>query len=805
METSPELRDSASVDTRYTQNRELSWLRFNRRVLCEAETPTTPLLERLRFLSIVCSNLDEFFMIRVGTLHDMAGAQEPIIDNKSGMTPQQQLKAIMQTCVDLYVDMDHTYVMLMNELYSADVVELEVDDLTAAEQSEVRKLFRNLIFPVLSPQIIDWSHPFPHLTNLATHTVFRLRRIERDPYADNEAPRFWGQEPSVQTDSIGIISIPEILPTIISLTPDCRRFIRTEKLVLAYAAEIFLHYKIEESLVIRVTRNGDVSPDDDDYIEGDDDFRDLMKRILDKRKRLAAVRLEVDRTPSPYLGSFLTARLQLSTDRVFVTRSLMRPALADAIIDKVSVAMRAEHSFPPFTPQEATAVDADRSIMEQLRERDLILSYPYESMDPFIRLLREAVSDPDVLSIKITIYRLAAVSKVAEQLAAAAEQGKEVVVLLELRARFDEKNNIDWSSRLESAGCRVIYGMDGYKVHSKICLITRMSDGQIETFTQIGTGNYNEKTARQYTDFSFMTSRQDIGRDGVAFFNNMLIGNLEGQYERLLVAPLSLQEGLGRLIRREIERAERGETALIRLKLNSISDRRMLDLLQEASAAGVKVDLMVRGICCILPGIEGLTENIRIQSIVGRFLEHHRVYCFGAGEDSDIYISSADWMTRNIRRRVEIACPIDDPEIRKFLLEFMSVCFADNIKGRRMLPDGSLTEMTPEEVDREQLPPAAIAVAQGELPAQQWFMRTAIADAEAKAKELKAERADELDRRAAARLAHTRRRIGAVVPEDASATEDPIPAPSTVALKTETSFWRRFRKAFERWFGGAGE
>ena len=516
--------------------------------------------------------------------------------------------------------------------------------------------------------VVDGHHPFPHLPSKSLTVVLTLRQ--------GEERRF------------GLVPIPRALPPFLQLEETGLRYLLTEQVVLACADRLFDTYQVEEKHVISVTRNADISPEDEDYDVGED-FRAHMLKVLKKRARLAPVRLELQGKPSEELLDYLCSRLGLSREYVFTCKAPLAMGYVYALEGKLPPESAAALCYPKYTPQWPASLHRGEKMIPQILRRDTLLFYPYHSMEPFLHLVREAANDPDVLSIKITIYRLASTAKLVEYLAAAAENGKEVTVLMELRARFDEQANISWAQRLEEAGCTILYGFEHYKVHSKICLITRREKGRIQHITQIGTGNYNEKTAKLYTDFCLMTASPAIGADATAFFQNMSTSNLEGEYRQLLVAPHSLKIRLLERMDEEIEKARRGERARIFIKVNSVTDRELIDKLAQASQAGVPVTLNVRGICCLRPGVPGLTDNIRVFSVVGRFLEHPRIYAFGVGEEASLYIGSADLMTRNTERRVEIACPVLDPAVRRQIKHYVELYCSDNVKARDLQVDGA--------------------------------------------------------------------------------------------------------------------
>ncbi len=649
----------------YTQNRELSWLRFDERVLLEATDPTVPLLEQLKFVSIFTSNLDEFFMIRVGSLHDMSLMDVRSIDAKSGLSPAEQLTAIFAAVRPLIAQRDAIWADLCARLAPHGIHALTLDRLPKQDRAFARRWFEDEVDPLLSPQIVDSHHPFPHLANKVLHVGVRLR--------GKRGERF------------GVIPLPAAVPEVLFLPGDDVRWIGTGDLLLDQVSRIFQGYKVVEAALFCVTRNADITPNDEAF-EVDEDFRTQMKKLLRSRTRLAPVRLELDRPISATFQGYLCDRLRLTPEQVFPSTSPLKLSWAFSLADRLTPAQRRRLTYPPFTPQRTDALVPGENVLRQVLKHDVLLSYPYESMDPFLQLLREAAEDPAVLSIKITIYRLASRAKLVEHLCAAAENGKDVTVMIELRARFDEQNNIDWSQQLEAAGCRILYGFDAYKVHSKVCLITRKDRSGVTYLTQIGTGNYNEKTATQYTDLSYLTADPEIGADAATFFKELAIGDLEGTYRRLLVAPNAMKDRLLQLIDREIAK---GPDGYLYFKLNSVTDLTLIRKLREASCAGVRIDMVVRGICCLLPEVPGETENIHIKSLVGRYLEHARIYCFGRGEDELLYLSSADFMTRNMDRRVEVACPVLSKAAREKIHRIMEVQDRDDVKARQLCADGT--------------------------------------------------------------------------------------------------------------------
>ena len=650
----------------YTQNRELSWLRFDQRVLEEARDKSVPLLERMKFVAIFTSNLDEFFMIRVGSLYDMVQTDEKHRDSRSGMTPQEQLDAIYEAVAPLYKERDKTYTEIKKELSPYGICGLDFKELEADEKKYVKKYFKEQILPVLSPQIVDSSHPFPHLLNKDIYVTASLNKKEQ---------------------MLGIVPVPTYVSDILMLPGHDIRYIRMEKVIMEYLHLVFDQYEVSDPNYICVTRNADVSPNDE-ALEVTDDFRKLMQNTLHKRRRMAVVRLETAEKLSAKMQEYFCEKFKITPAQIFRTKMPMKLDYMFSIAGNLPESMKRSLVYEPFSPQKSAHVQ-EGSMLKQVKKQDILLFYPYESMDPFLKLIKDASADPNVMTIKITIYRLAKKARLVEYLCAAAENGKEVTVLIELRARFDEQNNIDWSERLEEAGCRVIYGFDGYKVHSKICLITYRNRNEIQYITQVGTGNYNEKTAAMYTDLSLMTADPRIGQDAAEFFKNMSIGNLQGSYQYLIVSPVSLKSSILQMMDEEIRKGKDGR---IVMKMNSVTDVDFIRKVSEASCAGVRVDLIVRGICCILPGVPEHTENVRVMSVVGRYLEHPRIFSFGTGKEQKIYIGSADMMTRNTEKRVEVACPVLDEQIRRQINHDLKVMLSDNVKARVMQKDGTYTK-----------------------------------------------------------------------------------------------------------------
>ena len=658
------------IDTSYTQNRELSWLRFNERVLEEASDPTVPLFERLKFCAIFTSNLDEFFMVRVGSLVELSLFKDDNCDNKSFLKPSEQLTQIFAATHKLYPRRDLVFRRIESLLSHAGIQRTHAPRLRDIERRFLDEYFHESIFPILSPQIIDLHHPFPHLLSKRLYIAVLLKGKKKC--------------------TLGIIPVPESIPQIIRLPGRKLRYYLSEELLLSCAGEIFSMYSVIDKAVIRVTRNADISPDDEAPDVGES-YLQHMRSTLRKRRSLAPVRLELQTSEESLLVDYLKKRISLKRNQIYTCKAPLDLSYVFALENECSALDKAQLFYPPFQPQSAALSASGKSLLDEVQKKDLLLFYPYQSFDTFLQLIREAAYDENVLSIRITIYRMGNHrAKLMSYLMAAADNGKDVTVIMELKARFDEANNILWSETLQDAGCRILYGFEGYKVHSKICLITRRINGTLCYTTQIGTGNYNAKTAGMYTDLCLITSDRNIGRDADMFFKNMGIGNLEGKYQRLLVAPVNLKPALLALIRMEQAKAEQNQPARILLKMNSLTDRDLIDALQQASAAGVEIDLIVRGICCLLPEIPDKTRHIHIRSIVGRFLEHSRIFCFGSETESRrIYISSADWMTRNTEHRVEIACPIEDETLRAQIMDSLAIMLADNVKARRLQPDGS--------------------------------------------------------------------------------------------------------------------
>lgn len=648
-------------------NRELSWLKFNERVLEEAENPEVPLCERLTFASIYQSNLDEFFMVRVGSLYDQTLLDKKICENKTGMTSQEQIDAILKQTKLINKRKENVYEELMARVAEQGIRILRFNELDEDGARYLEGYFKSEIAPLISPTVIGRRQPFPFLKNKEIYAVAVLGAKGKK-------------------DRLGIIPCTSnIFGRLIAVPGMSGTYMLAEELILHFAPVVFKGYKIKSKSLLRITRNADI--DADALYDEDLDYREFMAGLIKQRKKLAPIRLELSRDMDKKGIAVLCEYLELDENHVFMSSTPLDLSFVFQIQDLLR--KNPELYFPKRTPQKSDQFQDGKSIIAQIKEEDKLLSYPYESIRPFLHLLTEAAEDPDVISIKMTLYRVAKQSKVVEALIEAAENGKEVVVLVELRARFDEENNIEWSRRLEDAGCQVIYGLDGYKVHSKLCLITRKNAGQVEYITQIGTGNYNEKTSRLYTDLSLMTSNVEIGLEASNVFQALSKGEVVEHTRHLLVAPKCLQNKVLDMLDEEIAHARNGEEAYAGFKLNSLTDKKIIDKLIEASEAGVKIDMIIRGICCLIPGVEGKTENIRIISIVGRFLEHSRIYIFGSKERRKYYIASADFMTRNTVRRVEVAAPVYNDKLKTKLQEMFDVMLSDNQKARKLEADGN--------------------------------------------------------------------------------------------------------------------
>lgn len=660
----------------YTQNRELSWLRFNQRVLEEAGDHSLPLLERLKFVSIFSSNLDEFFMVRVGSLVDMSQVSPDELDNKTGWNAEEQLAKVYEAVHNLMPLKSFIYQELQRDMNERGICDLSASQLTKTDRQYIQDYFAINVLPVISPMVIDSRHPIPHLINKNLYVTAFLTNSKGKSF-------------------IGLATVPTSLDPYVKLPGPGLRYIRTENIIREFISSLFDLYTIQESCVISVTRNADINFDDDKFDDNEENFLERFSQMLRLRNRLSVVRLEISDSISRKFMNKLEELVGVDKEQVFQDPCPLNMKYVFGLSELLPSEEAAEMLYEPYTPRWPEDLSPSENMIEQIQRRDRLLFYPFDSVDPFLRLLMEAAERPDVISMKITLYRLATSSKVARALCHAAENGKEVIVLMELRARFDEANNIAWAKVLEDAGCTVMYGVEDYKCHSKLCLITMNTRGKLNYITQVGTGNYNEKTNAQYTDLSLMTASREIGEDATAFFQNMMVSNLDGHYKHLLASPTGIKPALIKMIDQQIQL---GPDGYICIKANSVTEREIIDKLMEASCAGVEIHMIIRGICCILPGVKDYTENIHVVSIVGRYLEHARIYCFGRGDDCKLYISSADLMTRNLNRRVEIACPVYDQNLKKKLKWILNVQLHDDVKSSTVLPNGLYKRNRPSSV-----------------------------------------------------------------------------------------------------------
>lgn len=647
-------------------NREYSWLKFNERVLEEACIRSgNPLIERLKFLSIFTTNLDEFYMVRVGILSNYVKFFKKYIDNKTNLTAQEQLDGIFRITKKLYAKRDTVYDQTVFELEEKGIVIKQVKELSQDEKKKLKKYYKKNIFPLLSPQVIDVWHPFPFLQNKKLYV---------------------GVEISGKKDSkfIGIIPVPNLINRLVPLEDAENTYVLLENVIESFADEIFTMYKVQDATVLCVTRNADIEVEyelnDDDSL----DYRQYMKKLMKGRSKLAPVRLEFQKKMSKFFVMYFLKHLDISEKQLFHSKAPINMSFAFALEDMVSAELKEKLVFTPFKPKEDIELVRDKKLADRIFKQDLFFHYPYDSMRPFLNLMKQAALDERVQSIKITLYRIAKDSQLANSLIEAAENGKEVTILMELRARFDEENNIEWAQRFEEAGCKVIYGADRYKVHSKICMITYQEKGSIRYITHVGTGNYNEKTSRIYTDFNIITADETIGADADNFFKNMAVNNFKGEYAKLWIAPFGFKQNIIAHIENEIAKADRGEPAKISIKCNSFTDLEIIDALIKASQHNVPVTLIVRGICCLVPKVPDFTANIKVISIVGRFLEHSRMYSFGVGEEQIMYISSGDMMTRNTENRIEICCPVENRGIKEKINRIIEIILKDTVKAREL-------------------------------------------------------------------------------------------------------------------------
>ena len=663
-------------DYSYTQGREVSWLHFDERVLDESLDETVPLFERLKFVSIFGSNLDEWFMVRIGSLSDLSRLKHQPRDIRSNETPSEQIEHALSILPGLLEKQASAFSGIEANLAGAGLTRVRTADLTDVDLRQIAHYYKHYIAPIISPMIVDPRHPFPNLKNGRLYAICSLDGTDEEGL-------------------LGIVEVPHSLPRVVELpsTPRNWRYVLLEDVILSRLGDCFGNYEPTSSAVVRVTRNADVDPDEGSDV--DEDYRQHMKAVLKRRLRLQPVRLEIDRDLSSEVEAYISDALHLESSHVFHTNMPLDLGYVFGLEDHIPQESRDRLLYEPAEPQDSPMVDPKLPMREQVEDHDILLFYPYESMSPLLRLLREASVDDSCISIKITLYRVAKQSRLCESLIAAVENGKEVTVLMELRARFDEANNIAWAERLESAGCTVIYGTEGFKCHSKICQITYHDHRQAKRITCLGTGNFNEKTARLYSDFMLLTAHEGIGDDGNAFFRNLSLGNLYGTYQHLGVAPSSLKPLVMRGLDREIDRARRGEPAQVFMKMNSLTDRDVIDKISEACQAGVAVVMIIRGITCIKANIPGRTEGLVIRQIVGRFLEHARVYAFGVETDL-VYLSSADMMTRNTEHRVEIAYPVLDDHCRSLVMQYVNLQLADNAKARQLTSEGTWEKVTPE-------------------------------------------------------------------------------------------------------------
>jgi len=654
------------------ENRELSWLKFNERVLDEASDKDVPLCERLSFASIFQSNLDEFFMVRVGSLHDQMLFSETKRESKTNMTAGEQLSHIFKAARDLTRKKDHTYRHLMDELKEYGVELLNFSDIEYEDAVYLENYFKEQIMPILSPQVVGKKQPFPFIKNKEIYAVALLG--------------------SKSNEKVGLVPCSNgILKRLISIPSERNKYMLVEELILHFMPIIFEKYQIKSKSLIRIIRNADI--DVDEAVDDEDtDYRDMMEKLIRQRKKLCPVKMEYSRVLDEKIIHNLCKELNLNHEQIYYSESPLELSFVFGLQD----ALRNNKNlfYERHIQKNPSWYVSGKPVISQVEEADRFISYPYESMQPFIRMLQEAGEDEKVVSIKMTLYRVAKNSQIVESLISAAENGKEVVVLVELRARFDEENNIEWSRRLEDAGCRIIYGLDYTKVHSKLCLITYREEGQIKYVTQIGTGNYNEKTSKLYTDLSIITANKQIGMEAAYVFTRLCMGEFVDETNYLLVAPKCMKSKILNYMDKEIEIARNGGKAYVGAKINSLTDKEIIDKLIECSKAGVRVEMIVRGICCLIPGVKGHTENISVISIVGRYLEHSRVYIFGTPDRDNIYISSADFMTRNMERRVEIAAPIYDDSIKTRIRNMFHIMECDTVKARQLCSDGNYVHRT---------------------------------------------------------------------------------------------------------------
>lgn len=669
-------------------NRELSWLEFNRRVLSESLNPKIPLMERLKFLSIYFSNLDEFFMVRVGSLHDQSIVEPNKLDDKTGLNAAGQIDAILKKVAEINPIAERAWESIKQQMRAQDIDLMDTQHLNKLDEQIVQKYFAENIRPLLSPQIIDRQHPFPFLKNKEQFVLTVLENKEKEKDKDKSKDKSQTKGDSLQ---LGIVPFSHLPPYFIFTLNQRRRVLFTADIILYCAQKLYGKQKVVEKHIMRVTRNADISVDEGLY-DFDIDFRGVMEEMLKKRRRLDVVRLQFSSMPGERVVNFLCKKFKV-TPACFLVQSIPLDfsfgfALPSALDPHKEEKSWFYHEAKPFVPVDFAKGDAGGAI-NYLQNHDMLLSFPFHSTKPFVDLMYEAGDDPSVVSIKISLYRLANHSKIASALAHAAEKGKEVLCVLELRARFDEQNNIDYATMLEEAGCTVIYGLSDYKIHAKLCLITRKVHNQIQYITQVGTGNYNEKTSELYTDLSFISTDPKMGEDATRVFQALCVGEVVESTERLWVAPNCFESNVLRYIQEQIDLARSGGEGYVFIKVNSLNDMEIMEKLIEASQAGVKVEMVIRGICCLCPGIPGYTDNIRIKSIVGRYLEHSRIFIFGTGEQQRIFMGSGDLLNRNTRRRVEVFAEVRDGDPRREILHLVDAIRMDNQNSWEMLSDGS--------------------------------------------------------------------------------------------------------------------
>ena len=647
----------------FIQNRDLSWIDFNHRVLEEANDPTVPVFERLKYISIYSNNLNEFFMIRMGSLLDVIANNQDATDIRTHLPLKDIIKQIYKKVDAVNQVRDETYDNVIKDLANDGITITNYKDCNEEEKSSMDAFYHDQILPLLSPQIMDENHPFPHLNNHLLYIGLRLRKRGKDFF--------------------GLIPIPEGLPTYLKFySTNQLKIVLVEDIVLGYAKEIFSAYDIEEKVTFMVSRNADLNWDE--KADAFNDVRAKVKKLLQTRNRRNVLRLETQKEISSTLRDYFLEKLSLSKYQHFEVKTPLKLQFVFEIEKELNPQQKDKLLFPLLAQGLPQRYQPNQPMFDQIEKQDMLLMYPYEKMTPFLTLLKEAANNPDVLAIKITVYRLGKTAKLIEYLSLAAENGKDVLVVIELRARFDEKNNIDWSERLEQAGCRIIYGLDYLKIHSKLCVITYRGKKGIQYITQVGTGNYNEKTVDQYTDISVITANSKIGIEAITFFQTITMNATSETYQSLLVSPFHLKKHFLSLIEEE---RKKGPEGLLMFKMNALTDNDFSYALKDASQAGVRIELNIRGICCLIPGIKGLTETIEVHSVVGRFLEHGRIYIFGQGESQKVYIASADLMTRNTERRMEVALPILDPELKRILVNYVKAHMQDNVKGRRLTPE----------------------------------------------------------------------------------------------------------------------